>query len=131
MKIECLIKRLGGTEVVLDGDSYTFLPIDPKQQMKSPHVAEVLKEKHQVILLGISEAYAEFGVEKKQVAQLPTETLIITDEDGNDINVTEMNRTDRWELAKDMGLILPKNIKDGDLYIAIADAAKKAEGDAQ
>ncbi len=126
MKIECLIKRPGGTEVVLDGISYEFLPVDPKQPIKSAHIAEVLKEKHQVILLGIPEAYVEVGADKKQVAKLPTETLIITDEDGNDHNVTIMDRTDRWNLAKDMGLILPKNIKDDDLFAAISEAAKKA-----
>jgi hypothetical protein len=126
MKIECLIKRVGGTEVVLDGQTYEFLPVDQKLPMKSPHVAEVLKEKHQVILLGIPEAYAEVGADKKQVAQLPTETLVIADTDGNEHNVTEMSRTERWDLAKDMGLILPKNIKDSDLFVAIAEAAKKS-----
>lgn len=52
MKIECKLKREGGTKAEIEGVVYHFAP-----QEDGAHVAEVLKESHQDRFLSISEAY--------------------------------------------------------------------------
>lgn len=52
MKIECKLKRDGGTEAEIDGIVYHFAPLPD-----GAHVAEVLIERHQDRFLSISEAY--------------------------------------------------------------------------
>jgi hypothetical protein len=52
MKIECKLKRPGGTHVTLGGAKYHFAP-----QADGAHVADVADEAHQDRLLGIAEAY--------------------------------------------------------------------------
>lgn len=70
MKIESIIQRAEGTEVVLDRTRYVFRPLD-KNDKWSPHVAEVTNEDHIAILLGISEGYREY-VEGQAVADAAT-----------------------------------------------------------
>lgn len=61
MLIESLIRRIGGTQVVLDATKYIFRPEDkaiPSTDLNVPHVAEVADKKHMAIFLSISEGYA-------------------------------------------------------------------------
>lgn len=59
MKIESIIKRASGTEVVLDRTRYVFLPID-KNDPQSPHVCDVSDEDHVATFLRIKEGYREY-----------------------------------------------------------------------
>lgn len=52
MKIECILKRQGGTVVELGGKTYHFKPQDD-----GAHVAEVADDDHADTLLAVSEAY--------------------------------------------------------------------------
>lgn len=52
MKIECKLRRQGGTHVELDNIKYHFAPLED-----GAHVADVLKEAHQDRFLSISEGY--------------------------------------------------------------------------
>ncbi|HEX5362340.1 MAG TPA: hypothetical protein VFW49_14835 [Fluviicoccus sp.] len=52
MKIECKLRRQGGTHVELEGIKYHFAP-----QPDGAHVADVLKDAHQDRFLSISEGY--------------------------------------------------------------------------
>lgn len=54
-KLECLIKREGGTIVEIDDVKYHFEP-----QEDGAHVAEVGNIKHLGVLLKITEAYAHY-----------------------------------------------------------------------
>jgi len=56
-KIECTIKREGGTRVEVEGKEYHFAP-----QPNGAHVAEVADSKHASILLKIAEAYVHYKV---------------------------------------------------------------------
>jgi hypothetical protein len=57
MKIECTIKRAGGSKVAMGEKVYHFKPENPDDAM-SPHVAEISDPQHIDRLLGIKEAYA-------------------------------------------------------------------------
>ncbi len=59
MKIESIIKRASGTEVVLDRTRYVFRPID-KDDAESPHVCDVSDEDHVATFLRIKEGYREY-----------------------------------------------------------------------
>jgi ribosomal protein L12E/L44/L45/RPP1/RPP2 len=52
VKIECILKRAGGTKVTLGGTRYHFLADDQDR-----HVAEVENEAHQRVFLNIPEGY--------------------------------------------------------------------------
>ncbi len=72
MKIECILKRQGGTVVDLDGKTYHFTP-----QADGAHVAEVADDEHIDKLLAVSEAYQQYddGAHVAEVAddeQVPT-----------------------------------------------------------
>ncbi len=56
MKIECILKRQGGTVVDLGGKTYHFKPQDD-----GAHVAEVADDEHAEKLLAVSEAYQPYG----------------------------------------------------------------------
>ncbi len=56
MKIECILKRQGGTFVELDGKNYHFKPQDD-----GAHVADVADGEHVEKLLAVSEAYQPYG----------------------------------------------------------------------
>lgn len=56
MKIECILKRQGGTVVELGGKTYHFKP-----QEDGAHVAEVADEDHADTLLAVSEAYQPYS----------------------------------------------------------------------
>lgn len=56
MKIECILKRQGGTVVELGGKTYHFKPQDD-----GAHVAEVADDDHAEKLLAVSEAYQPYG----------------------------------------------------------------------
>ena len=68
MKIESIIKRASGTEVVLDRTRYLFRPLDPADA-QSPHVCDVHDEDHIATFLRISEGYREYeeGAEPAQL----------------------------------------------------------------
>lgn len=57
MKIECILKRKGGTTIGIGDSIYTFAP----EQADGPHVAEVANPEHAQRLLGIPEAYRIYG----------------------------------------------------------------------
>ncbi len=57
MKIECILKRDGGTKVDLDGTQYHFKP-----QEDGSHTAEVSDIDHARRLLSIKEAYRSCGI---------------------------------------------------------------------
>jgi len=61
MKIECTIKRLGGSRVELGGRTYHFAPANPADQ-DGPHIAEVTDEAHIKRLLSI-DCYRGLGKE--------------------------------------------------------------------
>ena len=52
MKIECILRREGGSKIELCGTEYHFAPLDD-----GAHVADVENEAHQDRFLSISEAY--------------------------------------------------------------------------
>lgn len=56
MKIQCLLKREGGTKIELGGTEYHF-----KLQEDGTHVAEVTEQSHINRLLSIKEAYRQAG----------------------------------------------------------------------
>lgn len=56
MKIECILKRQGGTVVELSGKTYHFKP-----QADGAHVAEVADDEHIDKLLAVSEAYQPYS----------------------------------------------------------------------
>ena len=70
MKIECLLKREGGSKIDLGDEIYHFEP-----NAEGVHVAEVTNEDHIATLLAIEEGYKEFGVEKTKT---PDKTPVIT-----------------------------------------------------
>lgn len=55
MKIECILKRQGGSFVELGDQTYHFKP-----QPDGSHVAEVADDAHADKLLSITEAYREY-----------------------------------------------------------------------
>lgn len=55
MKIECILKRQGGSFVELGDQTYHFKP-----QADGAHVADVSDEEHADKLLSITEAYREY-----------------------------------------------------------------------
>ncbi len=61
MKIECTIKRQGGSRVELGGKTYHFIPTDANDP-EAPHVAEVTDEAHIKRLLSI-DCYRGLGKE--------------------------------------------------------------------
>jgi hypothetical protein len=56
MKIECILKRPGGTKADIDGIEYHFAP-----QPDGAHVAEVTKNEHIQRFLSIDDAYRIYG----------------------------------------------------------------------
>lgn len=60
MKIESIIQRADGTEVILDKKTYRFVPEYPG----GPHVCTVQNEKHVAMLLRIREGYRPASMSK-------------------------------------------------------------------
>ena len=79
MKLECTIKRAGGTEVSIPNDdgtetAYHFKPIDPTRA-DSPHIADVDDEHVAAFLKADSEVYVPFktsGAKVEALLQKPT-----------------------------------------------------------
>lgn len=69
MKIECKLKREGGTKAEIGGIVYHFAPLED-----GAHVADVLNEKHQDRFLSISEAYRLYRG-KEEAAPAPAAPL--------------------------------------------------------
>ena len=68
MKIECILKRPGGSEITLGTTVYNFKPTSDDPE--APHVCEVSNRKHQKTLLKIPEAYrAAKGAKPSQDVQ--------------------------------------------------------------
>lgn len=87
MKIECKLKREGGTVIDIDGIDYTFVP-----QADGAHVAEVTKEAHIERLLGISDAYCIYrGKSSKAAAPAvtPEEPVVVTATEETDAEETD------------------------------------------
>ena len=61
MKIECLLRRPGGTTVTLDDTTYRFVPDD-----KGRDVAEITTPKHIDVLVAIPEGYRIVHDEKQK-----------------------------------------------------------------
>lgn len=59
MKIECLLKRIGGTEAEIGGITYHFT-----EQADGKHVAEVTDQSHIDRFLSIKEGYRTLGATK-------------------------------------------------------------------
>lgn len=59
MKIECILKRPGGTRADIGGIEYHFAP-----QADGAHVAEVADKAHVQRFLGIADAYRIYEVEQ-------------------------------------------------------------------
>lgn len=83
--IECLLKRIGGSKVDLDGAQYHFQPATGEHT--DPHVALVDNTDHITILLGIPEGYALASDEATAPvrglnADLPKLDLMATLSDG-------------------------------------------------
>lgn len=66
MKIECKLKREGGTHAEIGGTVYHFAPLED-----GAHVADVLNEQHQDRFLSISEAYRLYRG-KEEAAPAPS-----------------------------------------------------------
>lgn len=64
MKIECILKRRGGSHVEIDGIAYHFAPIS--LDIDAPHVATVQNEEHQARFLSITEGYRYFAVKDRK-----------------------------------------------------------------
>jgi len=99
MKIECTLKRHGGTRVELFGAEYHFAP----NENDGAHVCEVGDESAIERLLSISEAYkeyvGEFVEDKLQETEDPSDYLI-TDDKGNDVDLGKMTKAQLVEFAK-------------------------------
>ena len=57
MKIECLIKRKGGSVIDMDAPARTYHFAPESGNHEDPHVADVLEQSHVRCLLRIREAY--------------------------------------------------------------------------
>lgn len=68
MKIECVLKRAGGTKARIDGVEYHFAP-----QEDGAHVAEVTDRHHIGRFLSIPEAYQLYGDEAEAPVEVPAE----------------------------------------------------------
>lgn len=66
MKIECILKRAGGTKAEIGGIEYHFAPQDD-----GSHVADVENEAHQDRFLSINEAYRLYRPKAKDAPSKP------------------------------------------------------------
>jgi hypothetical protein len=57
MIVKSIIKRVGGSEVTLDGQTYRFKP--SADEPRGDHVCEVADERHAAILLAIKDGYCD------------------------------------------------------------------------
>lgn len=69
MKIECTIKRPGGTKADIGGTEYHFKPVDDSPL--AAHVAEVTNERHIARFLEISESYRPADGETAPASRMP------------------------------------------------------------
>lgn len=76
MKIECVLKREGGTKIEMDGVEYHFKP-----QADGAHVADIADRKHIGKLLTIPEGYLIYDAE--QVAKPAPAADDSDDDQGN------------------------------------------------
>lgn len=90
MLIQCTIAKKP-REITLDGNTYNFLPLDPKNP-DSPKVASVKNDEHIARLLSISEGYkffkAEPGDNEAEVTEDPVRTAIEPVQDATEPTVT-------------------------------------------
>lgn len=71
MKIECKLKRKGGTRVTIEGAEYHFAP-----QADGRHVADVSNAAHAERLLDITEGYVAVRSEKPAPKAEPSPDLL-------------------------------------------------------
>ena len=88
MKIECKLKREGGSVIEVGGTTYEFLP-----DANGAHVAEVTNTEHVERFLAIPEAYGIHG--KVKAAPAP----VVTDEEGDEGD--EGDETDATEYSEE------------------------------
>lgn len=76
MKIECTLKRKGGTEVTIDNKTYLFTPGQDKdgRDLPGPHICDVRDPKHVARFLSIPEAYRIYDQDGSLVDPTPTKT---------------------------------------------------------
>lgn len=122
MKVECKLKRDGGTKIDLDGVEYHFKPLKD-----GAHVAEVTDEAHLERLQQIPEAYkpykgeAEFPVAKPGSETADEETsdgddepteFLVTDKDGKDADLGKMTKQQLLDFATAEGIAVTVTKKD-------------------
>lgn len=98
MKIECLVKREGGSVVEVFGANYHFIPADD-----GCHVADVENTKHQDRLLSISEGYRIYrggegqadGIKPVQPKDEPPV------DEGGKTDFTDLSKLDALELSNE------------------------------
>lgn len=96
MRIECILKREGGSSVELDGQAYLFAP-----QPDGRHIAEVKNPSHVKRLLGIAEAYQ------------PAELTDADDDEGDGDDDPVLIEKDTQQGAQATGA-MPEPVKTGD-----------------
>lgn len=79
MKIECKLKRAGGTVAELEGVEYHFAPQDD-----GAHVVEIENVEHIERFLSIPSAYGIYGVSRQAAAPAPAEEVAEDTEDEID-----------------------------------------------
>lgn len=116
--IKCLLKRVGGTKVELNGKVYHFKPVAGKaDDPDEPHIASVEDPAHIWRLLSIKEAYALLDPEEPLPARPKAEPgqvapfagkaekvvtpVKITSDDGTEIILTDLTPEDLRTLARD------------------------------
>lgn len=108
MKVECKLKREGGTKIDIDGTEYHFKP-----QADGAHVAEITDEAHLERLQQIPEAYKPY----KGEAEFPVATggakapdadadqdeeateFLVTDKNGKDADLGKMTKQQLLDFA--------------------------------
>jgi hypothetical protein len=124
MKIECKLKRNGGSEIQLGEATYKFVPVDTDDET-SAHVCEVEDEAHIERLLSITEAYRIHR--KPGEAAKPAKPAVVEDvilKNGEqEVNLSKMDGAKLREFAKAQKLpTLPKNMSKAALITAVFEA---------
>lgn len=127
MKIECTLKRQGGTVIDLFGQTYHFQPDD-----SGSHVADVEDEQAIQRLLDIPESFRQFT--GPAPVQLPPDTepdddeptdYLLTNDDGSEVDLGKLNKDQLLAWAEANGIKVDKRRKLEDLLPAVFEAATK------
>lgn len=95
MKIECLVKREGGSKVEVFGGNYHFLP-----QEDGSHVADVEDTAHQDRLLSISEGYRIYRGVAQEAKKLITGDNKPVD-DAPIVDFSDLSKLDALKLSNE------------------------------